>query len=189
MLRRVALVRTDVSEELISSFIRATGIGELGTTLAVTNNRHTLLSSSETSVLTRATRRNIPEDTILHSHRRENLKSYVMNTFCQLWDIAPWNPNVNRRFEGKYHLHLKGWKSAEQETTVKQVAMGNSAQLYVPPARWFPARVFFNPEDGGDIFLRRIDLWSDSRCYILEVDHITTISVRSWNPTSSSDST
>jgi hypothetical protein len=27
-------------------------------------------------VLTRATRRNNPEDTILHSHRRENLKSY-----------------------------------------------------------------------------------------------------------------
>jgi hypothetical protein len=42
MLRRVALVRTDLSEEL-----------------------------------TRTTRRNIPEDDILHSHCRENLKSYI----------------------------------------------------------------------------------------------------------------
>jgi hypothetical protein len=37
----------------------------------------TLMSSSETSVLIRATRRNIPEDTILYSHRRENLRSYT----------------------------------------------------------------------------------------------------------------
>jgi hypothetical protein len=42
MLHRVALVRTDVSEEFSASLIRVTRIGELGTTLAVTSNRRTL---------------------------------------------------------------------------------------------------------------------------------------------------
>jgi hypothetical protein len=98
MLRRVDLVRTDVSEEHIVSIIRVTRIGELGT-LAVNSNRRTLrrllftasvvpsspilvtlmtvaLSSCEMSALTRATRRNVPQDAILHSQRGENLKSY-----------------------------------------------------------------------------------------------------------------
>jgi hypothetical protein len=38
MLRRVALVRTDVSEEHSGCIIRVIRIGELGTTLAVTSN-------------------------------------------------------------------------------------------------------------------------------------------------------
>jgi hypothetical protein len=42
LLRHVALVRTDVSEELNAFFIRVTRIGELGTRLAVTSNRRTL---------------------------------------------------------------------------------------------------------------------------------------------------
>jgi hypothetical protein len=45
MLRRVGFVRTDVSEEISTSIIRVTRIGELGTTLAVTSNRRTLLAS------------------------------------------------------------------------------------------------------------------------------------------------
>jgi hypothetical protein len=50
MLRRVALVRTDVSEELSASFIRVTRIGELETTLAVTSNRHTLQRNTKSSL-------------------------------------------------------------------------------------------------------------------------------------------
>jgi hypothetical protein len=109
MLRRVTLVKTVVSEERIDSIVRVTRIGELGT-LAVTSNRSThvaffrsvlrllitvnivpsslilvtvmmeVIHSSETSVHTRATRRYIPEDDILRSHRRENLKSYIALT-------------------------------------------------------------------------------------------------------------
>jgi hypothetical protein len=45
MLHRVAVLRTDVSEELSGSFVRATRIGELGTTLAVTSDRPSVVPS------------------------------------------------------------------------------------------------------------------------------------------------
>jgi hypothetical protein len=35
--------------------------------------------------LVRTTRRNIPEDTIIHSHRRENLKSYMEDLIMELF--------------------------------------------------------------------------------------------------------
>jgi hypothetical protein len=46
MLRRVALVITDVSEEFSTSFI-IVRTGELGTSLALTRNRRTLRISSQ----------------------------------------------------------------------------------------------------------------------------------------------
>jgi hypothetical protein len=53
--------------------------------------------SSETSVLTRATWRNIPEDTILHSHRRENLNCYIRYT-CSNTNNVYINENMGRDF-------------------------------------------------------------------------------------------
>jgi hypothetical protein len=51
MLRRVAPVRADVSEELIATVIRAIKFVELGTTLAVTSSRRTLRRNTTANVV------------------------------------------------------------------------------------------------------------------------------------------
>jgi hypothetical protein len=82
MLRSVALVRIDVSEDCSASFIRVTRIRELGTTLAVTSNRRTLLRNTITT-----------------------LKNGVF------WVVTPCGSGKNRRFGGIWRLLHQGDKN------------------------------------------------------------------------------
>jgi hypothetical protein len=113
MLRRVALVRTDARVRRLLVTANVVPSSPILVTLMTD-----ALSSSETSVLTRAAQRNILEDTILRSHRRENLRSYNIElevltvvtmksailrkiTSCKLLEF-------DQRYESKFRLHFHG---------------------------------------------------------------------------------
>jgi hypothetical protein len=83
MWRRVGLVRTDGTEEritsIISVFLMAANVPNSPILVTLIMEA---IRSSETSVLTRVTRRHIPDDGVLHSHHRENQKSYMIKRCC-----------------------------------------------------------------------------------------------------------
>jgi hypothetical protein len=95
-LRSVTLIRIEVSEERSASIIIVFivflhSVRRLLVTGNVVPSSPILVilmmeavPSSETSILIRVTLRNAPEDAILHSHRREHLKSYIALTG---WDL------------------------------------------------------------------------------------------------------
>jgi hypothetical protein len=103
MWSHVELVWTDVSEEGIASIFRVEKSASeepawagqqppanADSSLADFCTLKTeAIPSFETSVHTRCTRRHIPEDSILHSHRREKLKFYIENTTFQKLDLFP----------------------------------------------------------------------------------------------------
>jgi hypothetical protein len=91
--------------------------------------------SSETSVLTRATRRNNPEDTILHSHRRENLKSYPVALFAGL---QPVERQIERRTLScqtgleLLHCFLQAYIMTTQASQQTQDCKMNETEIVMP---------------------------------------------------------
>jgi hypothetical protein len=97
-----------------------------------------VIRSSETSVLTTATQRHGLEDVIVHIHRRENLKTYVlsMTKYVRfkvlttvvmpnsiLCNISPCSLlRFDPLFEGRYFLHFRAEESVKQEASVNKVA-------------------------------------------------------------------
>jgi hypothetical protein len=138
--------------------------------------------SSETSALTRATRRNNPEDTIFHSHRRENLKSYTIKDVVFLVKTPCGSSKKKRHFVGTYRLHLQGNKTlnfpglqrgrASRHTAKRTSCSGTSTVMSIREVpleeplfavrREACARCEMGtfrvslPEDGGDMFIRNV---------------------------------
>jgi hypothetical protein len=78
------------------------------------------------------------------------------------WDVGPCRWCMNRRFGGKYRLHLQDIKICERKTSVSRW----SAATW---SRWFLARKFFYPEDGGDTFLRNVGTSQNTAFFIVTV--------------------
>jgi hypothetical protein len=85
----VALLKKDVSEEPSASSIRATRTGELGTTLAVTRTGFLYI-----------------QKTIVHSHRREILKSYV--AALTVWTLYQRRNVSSLKYELGFHISQDG---------------------------------------------------------------------------------
>jgi hypothetical protein len=83
------------------------------------------LSSFETSALTRSTRRNIPEDGILHSHRPENLKSYKGNSFLSITTTIRRNGAFLCVHKPRPNLRRKG---AQEQASLRKQSLASTPE-------------------------------------------------------------
>jgi hypothetical protein len=103
MLCREALVRADVSEELIAFIIRVTRIGELGTTLAVTSNRSTLrrisISSRLASQGVTSQKTAFIKEFLFPTLPTDNLQVGVLTLFWKAYSYSIYRIKVKRAYK------------------------------------------------------------------------------------------
>jgi hypothetical protein len=76
------------------------------------------------------------------------LTAVVINNTI-FWNITPSSPlSVNRHFGETYRLHPQGRKNKLSKTPARTVDCFQAG---------FLLSLFFDPEDGGDMFLRNVD--------------------------------
>jgi hypothetical protein len=101
--------------------------------------------SAETSVLTRATRRNNPEDTILHSHRRENLKSQILHIHFHPLQrkVSIGVQQLILNINWQQHLRITAictlYSSGEMENYVQNIDQTSNISVSVIRAMYYPS--------------------------------------------------
>jgi hypothetical protein len=102
------------------------------------------------------------------------------------WEITSCSPlKVNWRFGGTYRPHCRS-RGISQARNQREAGSEQSYPLADISGFFFG--LFFDPEDGGGVFLRNVGwLYRTPRPYIPEDRLFTTAAVRTWNPTQGED--
>jgi hypothetical protein len=84
---------------------------------------------------------------------QDEVPTTVVMKSSSFWDITPCSPlKVNRRFGGTCCLHLQG-RRIKARKRYEAVSKYRTAEIAI--SFWFLG-LFFDPEDGGDMYLRNV---------------------------------